>query len=83
MKNLVYEGDATSHGGKVLCGTDRFFQRNPHVSRNPEEWGSHRSSYEASILQDYGPSRDMAKVNGESVAPTRYQHLAQAIGLSS
>ncbi|VVE88361.1 PAAR domain-containing protein [Pandoraea bronchicola] len=24
MKSLAYEGDATSHGGKVLCGTDRI-----------------------------------------------------------
>ncbi|MEK6421143.1 MAG: PAAR domain-containing protein [Burkholderia gladioli] len=24
MKNLAYEGDATSHGGKILTGSDRI-----------------------------------------------------------
>jgi len=62
---------------------DRFFQHNPQVSRNPAEWGANRSAYETSILQDYGPSRSMAQVNGVSVAPVRYQHLVQALGMPS
>ncbi|MEX3927591.1 hypothetical protein AB4Y36_26645 [Paraburkholderia sp. BR10936] len=62
---------------------DRFFQHNPQASHNPAEWGANRSAYETSILQDYGPSRSMAQVNGESVAPGRYQHLVQALGMPS
>ena len=62
---------------------DRFFSHNPQVSRNPADWGANRGSYEASILQDYGPTRAMAKVNGASVAPGRYQHLVQALGMPS
>ncbi|MDN7931446.1 lytic transglycosylase domain-containing protein [Burkholderia metallica] len=62
---------------------DRFFSHNPQVSRNPADWGANRGSYEASILQDYGPTRAMAKVNGVSVAPGRYQHLVQALGMPS
>ena len=67
----------------VKASLDRFFQHNPQVSRNPAEWGANRNAYEASIVQDYGPSRSMAKVNGVSVAPARYQHLEQALGIPS
>ncbi|WP_429403975.1 hypothetical protein [Paraburkholderia sp. MM5482-R1] len=67
----------------VKTSLDRFFQHNPQVSRNPAEWGANRSAYETSIVQDYGPSRSMAQVNGVSVAPARYQHLVQALGMPS
>ncbi|WP_260427492.1 hypothetical protein [Burkholderia stagnalis] len=72
---------ATSSSMKASL--DRFFQRNPTVSRNPAEWGENRSAYEASIVQDYGPSRAMANVNGVSVAPGRYHHLEQILGMPS
>ena len=62
---------------------DRFFQSNPQVPRNPAEWGANRATYERGILQDYGPSRSMAHVNGVSVAPARYENLVQALGLPS
>jgi hypothetical protein len=62
---------------------DRFFQNNPQVPRNPAEWGANRATYERGILQDYGPSRSMAHVNGVSVAPARYENLVQALGLPS
>lgn len=33
MKNLVYEGDATSHGGKVLTGSDRVKVKGRRAAR--------------------------------------------------
>ncbi|MFM0327921.1 PAAR domain-containing protein [Caballeronia glebae] len=54
MKNLIYEGDATSHGGKVLTGTDRIKVKGRRAARvgdmvscpihgdNPIVEGSHR-----------------------------------------
>ena len=33
MKNLVYESDATSHGGKVLTGTDRIKVKGRRAAR--------------------------------------------------
>lgn len=67
----------------MKASLDRFFQHNPQASHNPAEWGANRAAYETSILQDYGPSRFMAVVNGVSVAPGRYQHLVQALGMPS
>ncbi|WP_196222303.1 lytic transglycosylase domain-containing protein [Burkholderia ubonensis] len=69
--------------GSMQASLDRFFRSNPQASRNPAEWGANRASYETSILQDYGSTRDMAHVNGVSVAGTRYEHLRQALGLPS
>jgi hypothetical protein len=42
-----------------------------------------RVADETSILQDYGPSWFMAMLNGVSVAPVRYEHLVQALGMPS
>jgi hypothetical protein len=67
----------------MKASLDHFFQQNPHAPRNPAEWGANRAAYETSILQDYGPSRYMAQVNGVSVAPQRYAHLAQILGMPS
>ncbi|MEX3984676.1 PAAR domain-containing protein [Paraburkholderia sp. EG287A] len=33
MKKLIYEGDATSHGGKVLTGSDRIKVRGRRAAR--------------------------------------------------
>jgi len=33
MKNLVYEGDATSHGGKILTGSDRVKVKGRRAAR--------------------------------------------------
>ncbi len=33
MKNLVYEGDATSHGGKILTGSDRIKVKGRRAAR--------------------------------------------------
>ncbi|MGF6964860.1 putative Zn-binding protein involved in type VI secretion [Paraburkholderia sp. WC7.3g] len=33
MKNLAYEGDATSHGGKILTGSDRIKVKGRRVAR--------------------------------------------------
>ena len=82
----VLDQDVNAPGAtanSMKASLDRFFQHNPHVSRNPAEWGTDGTAYEASILQDYGPSRYMAHVNGVSVAPQRYQHLVQALGMPS
>lgn len=64
----------------VGAALDRFFKKNPNVSRNPEEWGAGRAEYESSILQDYGNSRAMAVANGKSVGPDRYAHLVAVLG---
>jgi len=80
----VLDQDVNAPGAtanSMKASLDRFFQNNPHVSRNPNEWGANRPAYETSILQDYGPSRFMAQVNGQSVAPGRYDHLVQALGM--
>ncbi|EKS9884392.1 hypothetical protein BTK96_001305 [Burkholderia pyrrocinia] len=69
--------------GSMQASLDRFFKNHPQASRNPAEWGANRATYETSILQDYGPTRSMAVVNGVSVAGTRYQHLVSALGLPS
>ena len=33
MKNLEYEGDATSHGGKILTGSDRIKVKGRRAAR--------------------------------------------------
>jgi uncharacterized Zn-binding protein involved in type VI secretion len=33
MKNLAYEGDATSHGGKILTGADRIKVKGRRAAR--------------------------------------------------
>lgn len=33
MKNLIYEGDATSHGGKVLTGSNRIKVKGRRAAR--------------------------------------------------
>lgn len=33
MKNLAYEGDATSHGGKILSGSDRIKVKGRRAAR--------------------------------------------------
>ncbi|WP_175681879.1 PAAR domain-containing protein [Burkholderia cenocepacia] len=33
MKNIVYEGDTTSHGGKILTGSDRIKVKNRRAAR--------------------------------------------------
>ena len=53
----------------------RFFDRNPSAAQEPINWGDNHEKYEHSILNDYGNTRRMAIVNGQSVAPIRYQHL--------
>ncbi|MDE1141857.1 MAG: hypothetical protein PW999_19865 [Paraburkholderia tropica] len=80
----VLDQDVNAPGAtanSIKASLDRFFQNNSLAPRNPADWGANRSTYEASILQDYGPSRYMATVNGQSVAPGRYQHLVQALGM--
>ncbi len=82
----VVDQDVNAPGAttnSMKASLDRFFQHNPHAPRNPAEWGANRAAYETSILQDYGPSRYMAQVNGVSVAPQRYAHLAQILGMPS
>lgn len=82
----VLDQDVNAPGqtaNSMKASLDHFFQHNPHVPRNPAEWGANRAAYETSILQDYGPSRYMAQVNGVSVAPQRYAHLAQILGMPS
>ncbi|MCP3715989.1 hypothetical protein [Paraburkholderia sp. CNPSo 3281] len=82
----VLDQDVNAPGAtanSMKASLDRFFQHNPRVSRNPAEWGANGTAYETSILQDYGPSRYMAHVNGVSVAPQRYEHLLQALGTPS
>ncbi|WP_232431107.1 glycoside hydrolase family 19 protein [Burkholderia ubonensis] len=58
--------------GKAL---DTFFSRHPSVSKNPSAWGDNHAAYESEILEIYGPTRQMAKVGGVSVAPARYSSL--------
>ncbi|MFK4076408.1 hypothetical protein ACI2KX_22045 [Ectopseudomonas khazarica] len=53
----------------------RFFERHPTLSKNPSDWLDRHAEYEAEILEDYGITRRMAKVNNQSVAPSRYEHL--------
>ncbi|WP_232444604.1 glycoside hydrolase family 19 protein [Burkholderia ubonensis] len=62
--------------GKAL---DTFFSRHPSVSKNPSEWGDNHADYEYEILEIYGPTRQMAKVGGVSVAPARYSSLKSSL----
>ena len=62
--------------GKAL---DTFFSRHPSVSKNPSEWGDNHAAYESEILEIYGPTRQMAKVGGVSVAPARYSSLKSSL----
>ncbi|SDA45670.1 hypothetical protein SAMN03159475_0418 [Pseudomonas sp. NFPP33] len=62
--------------GAVL---NRFFDKNPNVSRSPSNWGDSHAIYELEILEDYGSTRRMAIVNGRSVALSRYKHLKDAL----
>ncbi|MBK9733155.1 MAG: hypothetical protein IPO83_18025 [Chitinophagaceae bacterium] len=39
------------------AAVDRFYEKNPKVSKNPAEWGENRATYEQGILEDYGVSR--------------------------
>lgn len=50
-----------------------FYHHNPHVSQNPAEWGEHRAQYERSILDHYGPSREMTD------AANRYQGIKNVL----
>lgn len=52
--------------GKAL---DNFFKVNPMVDKNPSTWGTNHSTYETSILEDYGNSR-----RGTDM-PNRYKKL--------
>ncbi|MBU9169350.1 hypothetical protein [Burkholderia gladioli] len=79
-QDVNYPG-ATSRS--LEASLDRFFKANPTASKNPAEWGGNRAAYETSILQDYGPSRSMAKVNGLMVSPTRYAALVTDLGMPS
>ncbi|WP_186134466.1 hypothetical protein [Burkholderia gladioli] len=79
-QDVNYPG-ATSRSLKASL--DRFFKANPAASKDPAEWGGNRAAYETSILQDYGPSRSMAKVNGLMVSPTRYATLVKDLGMPS
>lgn len=82
----VLDQDVNAPGAmanSMKASLDRFFQHNPHVSRNPFEWGADATAYETSVLQDYGQTRYMAQTNGVSVAPQRYQQLVQALGMPS
>lgn len=58
--------------GKAL---DRFFENHPSISKNPNDWGENRSAFESEVLEIYGPSREMAKIRGISVARDRYAAL--------
>lgn len=58
--------------GKAL---NAFFSRHPSVSKDPSGWGNNHAAYEAEILEIYGPTREMARVDGVSVAPARYSSL--------
>ncbi|TKC88043.1 hypothetical protein FAZ69_17490 [Trinickia terrae] len=62
--------------GKAL---DNFFADHPSLSRNPSEWAENHATYETEILEIYGKNREMAKVNGVSVAPTRYSSLKNSL----
>lgn len=57
----------------------RFFDSNPSAAQEPINWGDNHEKYEHSILNDYGKTRRMAIVNGQSVAPIRYQHLKEKL----
>ncbi|MCP2086122.1 UNVERIFIED_ORG: hypothetical protein J2Y81_002139 [Paraburkholderia sediminicola] len=52
--------------------------RSPFEHRKPKKGG-----VQTSILQDYFSSCYMAQVNGVSVAPQRYSHLARTLGTPS
>jgi hypothetical protein len=58
--------------GKAL---NTFFSRHPSVSKDPSGWGDNHAAYEAEILEIYGPTREMARAGGVSVAPARYSSL--------
>jgi hypothetical protein len=62
-------------GRDIGAALDRFFARHPTVSRNPGDWGDNQGTYEHEILEIYGPSRDMAVIQGVSAAPARYSAL--------
>jgi hypothetical protein len=43
---------------------NKFFEKNPNISKTPSEWGAKHSEYEVIILEDYGATRggtDMKK----------------------
>lgn len=36
---------------------NRFFNKNPSIDKNPNNWGNNHSTYESKILDDYGKAR--------------------------
>jgi hypothetical protein len=78
MKNLTLDQSVNQPAyvgryiGKAL---NTFFSRHPSVSKDPSGWGDNHAAYEAEILEIYGPTREMARVDGVSVAPARYSSL--------
>jgi hypothetical protein len=62
--------------GKAL---DKFFASHPSISKDPNEWSVNHSAYESEILEIYGPTREMAKINGVNVAPARYSLLKSSL----
>ncbi|MGF6853910.1 glycoside hydrolase family 19 protein [Paraburkholderia sp. CI3] len=62
--------------GKAL---NTFFSRHPSVPKNPGDWGGNHEDYESDILEIYGPTREMARVGGVSVAPARYSSLKSSL----
>jgi hypothetical protein len=59
---------------------DHFFSSHSSVPKDPEEWGAQRTLYELEIIEYYGHNREMARVQGVSVAPTRYAALKSKLG---
>ncbi|MET3654874.1 hypothetical protein [Dyella japonica] len=69
-------------GSDFRDALNRFISKHPHAT-DPDgtEWGQNRAAYEYAILEDYGNSRRMAKVDGQSIAPRRYRALKDKLGM--
>lgn len=60
---------------------NRFYQNNPKVSKNPNDWKANHSTYERQILDDYGVTRTMSNnSDSTSSATRRYNTLKNALG---
>ncbi|WP_324711338.1 SH3 domain-containing protein [Pseudomonas citronellolis] len=63
-------GNVANDLGSAL---DRFFTSHPNVSKEISTWGDDHSNYESTIIDDYGPSRNMTDSVG------RFEKLKQEL----
>ncbi|SHG29111.1 hypothetical protein [Chryseobacterium vrystaatense] len=54
---------------------NRFFEKNPKVSKNPGDWGSKHIEYEKQILDDYGMHRNGTDMLGRYNRMKNNSHL--------